>query len=498
MPTISPAAVDLLLSSAPPLARGNPGLDLLELDLELPEPRAWLGGPSENCWVMLYDPTYPGWFLEGGDGLVKYGMSGSFDCAGPNTFDVLVYDLTLQAPPSITVWPFSPAPCNCPDVPQVQSLTLSIDTWAPAIGRAILGPAPVTLTLTPKSPALQAHIGPALVDLDLNPYPPEIFRNLGPYAVTLTLTPAGPGILGHLEPTAVDLTLTPTGPDAHLNLGPTAVELTLTPPDVNILGFLGPAAIPITLTPTGPQIFRIPAPSILPITLTPEGPKASTTTPSCTSLKFVSSSSQYGHVPNLDSLASGTFSVSAWVKINTPHLLNCILFSSTAGGWALYTYGSGGSLNTAVGFGKNGSSEVISGATSVNDGNWHNVMVVLNPAGVLCIIYLDGSVVFSGFYNAFNSINNGGHQYNVAYSGTTYYGDMNVMDLRVYNNGQTSNYPAIYNSGCPNFSDISVGPNLVGWWKMNDGSGATFADSGTTGNGTTVNSPTWPSDCPCP
>jgi hypothetical protein len=296
----------------------------------------------------------------------------------------------------------------------------------------------------------------------------------------------------------VELTLTP--PDVNILgfLGPTAVDLTLTPPDVNILGFLGPAAIPITLTPTGPQIFRIPAPSILPITLTPEGPKASTTTPSCTSLKFVSSSSQYGHVPNLDSLASGTFSVSAWVKINTPHLLNCILFSSTAGGWALYTYGSGGSLNTAVGFGKNGSSEVISGATSVNDGNWHNVMVVLNPAGVLCIIYLDGSVVFSGFYNAFNSINNGGHQYNVAYSGTTYYGDMNVMDLRVYNNGQTSNYPAIYNSGCPNFSDISVGPNLVGWWKMNDGSGATFADSGTTGNGTTVNSPTWPSDCPCP
>lgn len=128
--------------------------------------RIWLGGPSSNCWTMRGPPAVPEWELDGGNGLVLYRMSSSFDCNGPNTFDVLVRDWTQQAPSSITLWPFSQVPCNCPDS---------------------LGPAPAVFNLSPFDPWLS--------EPGLRPLPAYLRLNAGPIC--------GPGEPGVSKYTAI-------------------------------------------------------------------------------------------------------------------------------------------------------------------------------------------------------------------------------------------------------------------------------------------------------
>lgn len=118
--------------------------------------RIWRGGPSSNCWSMLGPPKAPQWQLDGGNGLVRYHMSSEFVCTGPNVFDLLQWDYTLQAPPSITVWPFSPTPCNCPDTLAPTPVLFNItahDAWIHEPGLAPL---------------------PAYMRFDAGPFPGEV------------------------------------------------------------------------------------------------------------------------------------------------------------------------------------------------------------------------------------------------------------------------------------------------------------------------------------
>lgn len=109
--------------------------------------RIWEGGPSSNCWTMRYASPGIGWELDGGNGLVLYRMSSTFDCNGPNVFDQLVRDWTAQAPPSITVWPFSPAPCNCPDSLGPEPAVFNLTAKQAYIHGPVLGPSPAYLRL---------------------------------------------------------------------------------------------------------------------------------------------------------------------------------------------------------------------------------------------------------------------------------------------------------------------------------------------------------------
>lgn len=145
-----------------------------ELLLTPMEPRIWIGGPSENCWRMYYNSSEAQWELEGGGGLVRYTQSSSFDCNGPNLFDVLLVDLTLQAPPTITVYPLSPLPCTCP---------------------GLLEPERGAFNLTPYEPTIRGHLAPAMGVLALTPFAPAI---IGPLpSCDLSATPATLHVLFH-------------------------------------------------------------------------------------------------------------------------------------------------------------------------------------------------------------------------------------------------------------------------------------------------------------
>jgi len=105
----------------------------LDLVLTSPPSRLWHGGPSQNCWRLYNTGTGGYWELVGGNGLVVYHMSGTFTCDGPNVFDILIVDQTGQAPASITIWPFSPAPCLCNAVLQPTPNVLALAIFRPKI-----------------------------------------------------------------------------------------------------------------------------------------------------------------------------------------------------------------------------------------------------------------------------------------------------------------------------------------------------------------------------
>ena len=79
------------------------------------EPAIGLGDPISQTWELCYLPGPMVWELRYSNGLVVYRQSRAWSCTGPNVFDLITHDGTSGAPPSVTLWPFSPIPCECPE-----------------------------------------------------------------------------------------------------------------------------------------------------------------------------------------------------------------------------------------------------------------------------------------------------------------------------------------------------------------------------------------------
>ena len=137
-------------------------------------------GQAPTAGEMYYNYGLSQWELEGGNGLVRYTQSSSFDPNGPNIFDVLLLDLTLQAPSSITVFPLSPLPCDCPG------------TLEPPMG---------AIPLTAFAPLIRGGPGMAMPTLALMAYAPKLSSPIpshpcGSYAIPDTLTMTLSGFVG--------------------------------------------------------------------------------------------------------------------------------------------------------------------------------------------------------------------------------------------------------------------------------------------------------------
>ncbi len=198
------------------------------------------------------------------------------------------------------------------------------------------------------------------------------------------------------------------------------------------------------------------------------------------------------------SLPSGTVakSISLWAKP-----------SAYSNGCSAFAYGNDISSYTAITMagtsgapywlGWIGNIEVGNSSHGSNNnivaGNWYH-LVVMSDGTSQCKLYVnnvliatsnsDPSVTLSSFY--------------IASDGFNEYYPGELFDIRVYNIGLTSTQVSeIYNGGTPSFCDATVGSNIVGWWKLVDGSGSTAVDSSGNGHNATLhNSPTWTADCP--
>jgi len=190
----------------------------------------------------------------------------------------------------------------------------------------------------------------------------------------------------------------------------------------------------------------------------------------------------------------GTFS--AWIKfngansnngafikasVNSSNLISMVYITSTEK--FRFTYKAGGTSKIA---------EVAT--TEEVDGNWTHLSMTWNTSADELKGYVNGVQV-------------GGTQSSLGtFSGTIdkcYFGRNTLADNSYFKGyidevsvfDEVVSISDLYNSGNP--VDVSGLSDLIGYWKMEEGTGTSIADSSGTGNtGTLVNTPTWSTNTP--
>ena len=234
--------------------------------------------------------------------------------------------------------------------------------------------------------------------------------------------------------------------------------------------------------------------------------------------------------PSQSSINSNGLTLTAWINIDT---------LGTSGGDLIYDLGNcctnnyyglkmvvnaNGSLIFHVmglnqgfaGAGSNNRNTIRTANSAITTNTWFHVAIVV-PAGSMGStqdrdewrIYKNGSVVNPSTY-----VKSGNQNVQLAYNGNSTLGawgrnsysskfDGDLNNLAVFATElNATNIAAIYNSGAPidlgtNSGNYNQSDTLIAWWRFNEGTGTSYADSSTnsfTGSG--VNTPTWSTNVP--
>ena len=142
-------------------------------------------------------------------------------------------------------------------------------------------------------------------------------------------------------------------------------------------------------------------------------------------------------------------------------------------------------------------------SVGVLDNSWHHILIVFNPTGADQTIrcFTDGAnevnVSTDHRYKQSSSTYTGALRYIGNRGGGSYTGfSGNIDEVAIWDDDQSANVSAIYNSGqVHNLNDLSSPP--INWYRFEEGSGTTATDSGTGGNnGTLTNGVTYSTDVP--
>jgi len=200
-----------------------------------------------------------------------------------------------------------------------------------------------------------------------------------------------------------------------------------------------------------------------------------------------------GDVTILD--GQDTFTISTWFNVDTfPASGYRILFISKDEAYELYMKISGLGLPYFY-LRLNNGSVSNTDTVSLSTDTWYHIAAVHNSGGT--DIYLNGSALAEGLGSQ-TTINNtstpltlGSRAGSYTYAFTGLIDEVAIFDEAL----DSSAIAAIYNSGTP--TDLSGESNLVGYWRMEEGTGTTVADGSSNSNtGTLTNSPAWSSDTP--
>ena len=205
---------------------------------------------------------------------------------------------------------------------------------------------------------------------------------------------------------------------------------------------------------------------------------------------------------------TGGFSIGMWFYSNGTSNTNIFDFRSSGGSlyvpslW-LRTNGGGSHIRYYV---QGSGGYLVNAYPTLNTGNWYHVLIAGN--GTTTSIYLNGNS--TALASASDTTNYQAAPLTLGkYFGNNSYTWNGLIDeFAVWNaclDGDDAN--AIYNSGTPNdltnaaSYNTSRTSNLVGYWRMGDGteagSGTTVYDmSGNSNDGTLVNGPTFSTDVP--
>jgi hypothetical protein len=127
---------------------------------------------------------------------------------------------------------------------------------------------------------------------------------------------------------------------------------------------------------------------------------------------------------------------------------------------------------------------------ATDDGNWHHWMVFVDISAIgSSKLYIDGNLVGVNqvrSYGSLSSYTNGiylGRSHNDYFTGS-------IDEFAIFTGDKTACAATYYNSGTP--TDLSGESNLIGYWRMEEGTGTSVADDSANSNaGTLVNTPTW-------
>lgn len=207
-----------------------------------------------------------------------------------------------------------------------------------------------------------------------------------------------------------------------------------------------------------------------------------------------------------DQIGTGDFTISLWVKPDSVHSAvvsswldgtsndygQCRLVLRSDGKWRISWKGtSGTNLNT-------------DSTATYSAGNWYNV--VITRSGQQCYVYVNDSQILSvnATQVATGFVNNGEFnigRYRRSYNGSWLNG--HVDEYAIWDEVLTSaERTAIYNSGAPidltsDSGNYASSANLVGYWRFEENSGTSIADSSTNSNTATLtNGPTFSTDVP--
>ena len=184
--------------------------------------------------------------------------------------------------------------------------------------------------------------------------------------------------------------------------------------------------------------------------------------------------------------------ISCWIKTTNSGnntIIGRELGSGTGRDWKLYL-NNGNVLFWCSADGTAGDITVLTSSSTVNDGNWHNLIAVND--GTNQYIYIDGNL---------NNSNSGGQTINASTTnnyigsknGNTFFFNGSISNVSIWNAGLTSaQVTEIYNEGVPsNLNNHSAYSNLVSWWQLGSNSSFntnwTVLDEKGSNNGTSVN-----------
>ena len=139
---------------------------------------------------------------------------------------------------------------------------------------------------------------------------------------------------------------------------------------------------------------------------------------------------------------------------------------------------------------------VNSSATAIENNGWHNLTFTWTSSGNVIVAYVDGSSIGTTGCNAFSGT------IDTVRVGTGFsftaglYWTGNIDEVAIFDDVLTSGeVSTIYNSGAP--TDISSHGGLVGYWRMEENTGTSVADSSSNSNtATLVNGTAFEADTP--
>ena len=194
---------------------------------------------------------------------------------------------------------------------------------------------------------------------------------------------------------------------------------------------------------------------------------------------------------------TGALTISAWVKTTNTSTASVVVGKDGVSPHATRSYQvqvqSSGEARLVV-FKSGSTLDIVTGTSSINNGNWHHIMGVNDGADLK--IYVNGTLEATEVGGG-GTIQNGTANFNIGRRQGNAANELeflgNIDEVAVWNSDQSANATTIYNSGVPN--DISsLSP--ISYWRF-EGTGTTATDIGSGGNdGTLTNGVTRSTDVP--